>query len=162
MVKEKKESEHNINKEDLFSAAADKLIANIAEIMRRAKTEEDLRIGFEKSLEPILKSIGIESKPIYESLGTEKKSIYRGRPDAIHGQIIIEYESPNSFCSESVINHAFDQLKEYMAAKATGEKAVAIEILKRIVGTGFDGSAIFFVKYVGKTNNKIVAIDEKL
>jgi len=76
---------------------ADKLVGFADELMRTSKTEEDLRIGFEKVLEPLLKSIGVESKPIYERLGAEAKTVYPGRPDAIHGQVIIEYEPPGAF-----------------------------------------------------------------
>jgi len=162
MIKRKDEIKPRINEDELLSNAADKLVSNIAEIMRRAKTEEDLRIGFEKSLEPILKGIGIEPRPIYESLGIEKRAIYRGRPDAIHGKIIIEYEPPNAFGSESAVIHAYDQLKGYIIAKAKGEKTDFGESLKRIIGIGFDGKSIFFVKYLGKIDGKIDAIDEKL
>ena len=84
MIKRKDEIKPRINEDELLSYAADKLVSNIAEIMRRAKTEEDLRIGFERSLEPILKSIGIEPKPIYESLGIEKRTIYGGRPEMLY------------------------------------------------------------------------------
>ena len=34
---------------------ADKLVNSVREIMRTARTEEDLRIGFEKVLDPVLK-----------------------------------------------------------------------------------------------------------
>ena len=162
MIEDNNETRSNFEEGELFSAAADKLISSINEILRTAKTEEDLRIGFEKSLEPILKSIGIDTKPIYESLGIENKSIYRGRPDAIHGQIIIEYEPPDSFCSDTVIIHAYEQLKNYMLAKAKGEKTGPVELLKRIVGVGFDGKVIFFIRYQARSNGKPSDIDEKL
>jgi hypothetical protein len=44
-----------------------------------------------------------------------EKSIYEGgRSDAIHGRVIIEYEKPKAFRSEQWIDHAFDQLIDYI------------------------------------------------
>ena len=52
---------------------ADRLVDFVSELLRTSKTEEDLRIGFEKILDPLLKSIGVESQPSYERLGAEQK-----------------------------------------------------------------------------------------
>ena len=48
---------------------ADKLVASAKDIMRTARSEEDLRVGFEKHLEPILKTVGIKTNPKYEHYG---------------------------------------------------------------------------------------------
>ena len=70
---------------DSILQAADKLVSAANELVRVAKTEEDLRIGFEKVLEPLCTSLGIKSTPRYE------KSVFAGgRSDALHGQVIIE------------------------------------------------------------------------
>lgn len=74
----------------IATLTADTLILKTDSLIRGARTEEELRIGFEKILEPVLISIGIETKPRYERLGIKDKAIYRGRPDAAHGQVIIE------------------------------------------------------------------------
>ncbi|MEO0070702.1 MAG: N-6 DNA methylase, partial [candidate division WOR-3 bacterium] len=120
---------------DTLTKLADRIVADTKTILREAKTEEDLRIGFEKLLEPIRTELQLKSTPRYE------KSVYSGRSDAVHGQVIIEYEPPKSFSSQRNIAHAEGQLIQYLSseAKATG--------LTQLVGVGFDGERIFFVRY---------------
>ncbi len=141
---------------------ADKLVDSVREIVRTAKTEEDLRIRFEKILDPVLKSIGVEPEPRYERLSAEAKTIYRGRPDAVHGQVIIEYESPGAFSSHSAVLHAHEQLVGYMTAEAQAHKTDPTGLLNRLVGVGFDGRSIFFVQYLRKKNETPVTIDKAL
>jgi len=62
------------------------LFAKTRRLLQSGKTEEDLEIGFEKFLEPILAMIDIKTRPRYERLGAKAKTIYRGRPDAVHGR----------------------------------------------------------------------------
>ena len=140
---------------------ADRLVGSIAELVKTIKTEEELRIGFEKLLEPITASIGVKSEPKYERLSAEAKKIYRGRPDAVHGQMIIEYEAPGSFASESAVNHALAQLAGYMTAEANASQGDPIALVNRLVGVGFDGYSIFFVRYSRTTNGKAKAVNEK-
>ena len=141
---------------------ADKLVDSVREIMRTAKTEEDLRIGFEKALAPLLKSIGVESKPRYERLSAEAKTVYRGRPDAVHGQVIIEYEPPGVFSSNRIVLHAHEQLVGYMTAEAQAHRIDPTGLLNRLVGVGFDGRSIFFVQYPRRKNGKTTIIDKAL
>ncbi|MBM3236678.1 hypothetical protein FJZ31_10335 [Candidatus Poribacteria bacterium] len=152
----------NIGSQESLLQVSDKLVGFTVELMRTAKTEEDLRIGFEKALDPLLKSIGVESKPKYERLGVETKTVYRGRPDAVHGQVIIEYEPPDAFSSERAVLHASEQLVGYMTAEAQGHKAEPFGLLSRLVGVGFDGRSIFFVQYSRKKNGKTTTIDKEL
>ncbi len=70
---------------------ADNLVSETGKLLLKAKTEEDLRIGFEKLLEPIRSELNLNEIPKYE------KSVYSGRSDAVHGQVIIEYEPPGFF-----------------------------------------------------------------
>jgi hypothetical protein len=73
-----------LESEDSILKAADKLVVAANDLLRTAKTEEDLRIGFEKVLEPLCIGLGIKSSPRYE------KSIYSGgRSDALHGLVIM-------------------------------------------------------------------------
>jgi len=116
--------------------------------MQKSKTEEELRIGFEKILEPIQKELGLEISPRYERGSQEARTIYRGRPDAVHGQLIIEYEAPKSLSSKRKIDHAYNQLIDYLSAESKGSE------LSQLVGVGFDGETIFFVKYQGNNNKK--------
>jgi len=132
---------------------AEALAATAARLARSARTEEELKIGFEKALAPALAAIGVSSEPRYERLaGT--RSLYRGRPDAVHGQVIVEYEAPGAFQSERMVAHAREQLVAYMGAEAAENKLDA-HGLRRIVGVGFDGQAIFFLRYRGQTTRQV-------
>lgn len=122
---------------------ADSLVLNTNKLLRSAKTEEDLRIGFEKLIEPIKNELGIRSEVKYE------KSVFKGRSDAVHGQMVIEYEPPKSFYSKRNIDHAYRQLLEYLIGESQTSK------LSRLVGVGFDGQQIFFVQYQGKQAKEI-------
>lgn len=142
-------SQENLNFEESLPKIADKLVGAVIELMREAKTEEDLRIGFEKLLEPIRKTLGIQILPRYERASAEAKTVYRGRPDAVHGQVIIEYEPPRVFSSKRNIEHAYNQLVDYISAEAQSSK------ITQLVGVGFDGESIFFVRYQDKESKKI-------
>lgn len=140
---------------DTLSQVANKLVVSTRELMRKASTEEDLRIGFEKALEPIRNILGIISTPKYE------KTIYKsGRADSIHGQVIIEYEAPNAFNSKRWIEHAFEQLIGYIKGEAQQNKDTLFLFDPKFVGVGFDGSQIFFVQYAGDKNKAKVALKE--
>ena len=135
------------NSHSSLYALADDLVAKTQELLTTVQTEEDLKIGFEKHLEPIKTKLKIESQPEYEkSVKSTKsvKSVYKGRLDAMHGQVIIEYESPGSFSSKKNIDHAYEQLVNYLSNEAKETK------LTQLVGVGFDGEQIFFVQYQDK------------
>jgi hypothetical protein len=118
---------------------ADGLVRQTKSLLERAKTEEDLRVGFEKLLESIRSELNLQYVPKYE------KSAYKGRSDAVHGQLIIEYEAPRSLFSKSRVDHAYKQLVDYLKAEMEAEKTT------KMVGVGFDGGQIFFVKYEGES-----------
>jgi len=142
--------------EDSLSQVADKLVKATDELMRSASTEEDLRIGFEKALDPLRDALGIQVQPKYE------KSIYKsGRTDSLHGQIIIEYEKPNSFNSRKWIDHAFDQLVGYIKGEAKEKKDTLFLFDPKLVGVGFDGKQIFFVHYQGDKKKAKVTLENK-
>ena len=126
---------------------ADKLVAAAFKIVHSAKTEEDIKIRFEKVLGPLVESAGIAFDERYERGSAEAKTVLRGkRPDALHGQVVIEYEPPHALKSKRAIEHAYEQLKEYMGAEAKGAGKDRIAGPVGIVGVGFDGSSIFFVR----------------
>ncbi len=118
-----------------LTSLAERLVQGTKNLLREAQTEEDLRIGFEKLLEPINLQLNLKSTPKYE------KSIYSGRSDAVHGQVIIEYEAPNSFSSTQRIQHAYEQLVNYLRGESTATGST------KMAGIGFDGAKIFFVRY---------------
>ncbi|MCR4423045.1 MAG: N-6 DNA methylase [candidate division WOR-3 bacterium] len=132
----------NTNHDSLLQLA-DSLVSGTQNLLREVKTEEDLRIGFEKLLEPIKNELNLKSTPKYE------KSVYSGRSDAVHGQVIIEYEPPRSFSSKKNVDHAYEQLVNYLSDEAKETK------LTQLVGVGFDGEQIFFVQYQDKNGEKI-------
>lgn len=149
MVNPKEIKKDNKNLQDSLPRVADKLVGAVAEFMRKAKTEEDLRICFEKILEPTLRELGVQIPSRYERASIEAKTIYKGRPDAVHGQVIIEYESSRAFSSKRNIEHAYNQLVQYLSAESKSSR------ITQLVGVGFDGESIFFVQYRGKENNTI-------
>lgn len=133
-----------ISQNSLFRIA-DNLVAAAKDISRKAKTEEDLRVGFEKLLEPIQVELGIKPEAKYE------KSIYKsGRTDALHGQVVIEYEPPHAFRSQKAIDHAYDQLVGYLQGLSQTDKESLFIFESKFIGVGFDGEKIFFVGYKGK------------
>ncbi|MCS7206049.1 MAG: N-6 DNA methylase [Leptospiraceae bacterium] len=113
---------------------ANGIVRGAEEILRVAKTEEDLRIQFEKLLEPIKNELNLKSKPEYE------KHVYSGRIDAVHGHLIIEYKSPRAFSSKKNVDSTYDQLVSYLNDIMNKTKK------NSLIGIGFDGEKIFFVK----------------
>lgn len=124
---------------------ADALIAETAKVMRRAKTEEDLRIGFEKALGPAAESIGVKAEARYEKTSV----LTRTRADAVHAGVIIEYEAPGSLKSGKRIEHAFSQLVDQIRGEAESGREGVYVLDPRYVGVGLDGEQIFFVHYQG-------------
>jgi len=145
---------------ETLARAADRLCCGVRALLRTARTEEDLRVGVEKILGGLLKDIGVETEPRYERASGEGKSVYRGRPDAIHGQVIIEYEAPGALAAERAVEHAHAQLVGYMAAAAEGYKPSPLGLLAKLMGVAFDGEKIFFVQYQGKTSGAEAEINE--
>ncbi|ROL57494.1 hypothetical protein D9V87_09560 [Bacteroidetes/Chlorobi group bacterium MS-B_bin-24] len=133
MTKEEVQNNSEVSQKSLVNLA-DQLVAETKEMLRESQTEEDLRVRFERFLDPIKKELGIQLIAKYE------KSVYCGRSDAMHGQLIIEYERPAAFSSKNNIEHAYKQLVNYITAESKGTN------LNQFVGIGFDGERIFFVK----------------
>lgn len=154
MKRSDKEQELNKEFQESIHQVADKMVGSVAELIRTAKTEEDLRIGFEKILSPLLQHLEIKSEPKYE------KSILGGRSDALHGQVIIEYEKPGAFKFQERINHAYEQLIGYIQGEARDSKENLFLFGTRLIGVGFDGKQIFFVQYKGDKNKPKTVLDK--
>jgi hypothetical protein len=130
-----------------LASIADKLVEAARQILQEAKTEEDLKIKFERVLGPLVESAGIAFDERYERGSAEAKTVLRGkRPNALHGQVVVEYEPAESFKSKRAIEHAYEQLVEYMSAEAKGAGKDEVAGPVGIVGVGFDGGNIFFVR----------------
>jgi len=155
MVEAKGNNKERAESDVSLRAIADKLVRSTEQTMRSAKTEEDLRIGFERALANLLENAGFNSDQRYERLSDKAKSVFKGRPDAVHGQVVIEYEPPNAFSSKRNIEHTYNQLIDYVTAEVKASQKDTGEGFIRIVGVGFDGSLIFFVKCrpAGKTGS---------
>ena len=122
-----KERKKELESSTSLRRIADKLVRATKTVMRKAKTEEDLRIGFEKALGRLIESAGFRFDERYERLSAEAKTVFNGRPDAVHGQVVIEYEAPNTFSSNRRVDHAVDQLVDYLTAEAKGSGKEKVE-----------------------------------
>lgn len=122
------------------------LAEKIKDIARTAKSEEDLKIGIEKCLEPALKEFGINLQASYE-----QSILKSGSADAIHGHVVIEYEKPGKLSTSRGQKESIEQLKRYLkglSREYAGKKEE--EALRRVVGIALDGRLILFVRYVGE------------
>jgi len=155
MDKTTKKGNDKSNTDVSLRKIADRLVSATKKIMRSAKTEEELRIGFERALGGLLESAGYDYNARYERLSDKAKSIFKGRPDAVHGQVVIEYEQPGSFSSKRKVEHAYEQLKNYIAAEVIGSRKEKAEGFVRIAGVGFDGRLAFFVRCRPKERVKL-------
>ncbi len=99
--------------------------------------------------------MGLVRDPRYE------KAIARaGRADAIHGQVILEYEAPRAFHSASAVEHAYDQLTGYIIGEARTRNDALFIFDPKLVGVGFDGEQIFFVRYRGDVRSPKTELDK--
>jgi len=136
---------------DSIKKLADNLVIETQRIVRHSKTEEELRIGFEKILEPVSKDLGIKPSPQYE------RTVFNaGRPDALHGQVVIEYEAPSAFQSQKKIDHAYDQLVGYIQGLSQAEKEQLFIREVKFIGVGFDGEQIFFVRFIDNCKSNVM------
>ena len=128
------------------------LAASLAQAIRdvadRAGTEEDLRIGVEKLLEPALQQLGILTQPRYEKHIRRTVMTVPGRADALYGQAIIEYEPPGKLSTRRGLASTRKQLEGYLLGLA-GSASQREAALRRIAGIGLDGHSIFFLRYRG-------------
>jgi len=128
---------------------AEALAAEIRRVAEEAHTEEDVRVGVEVLLRPILGQLGITYTPAYERHYRALLKGEGGQSDAVYGHAIIEYEPPRALRTERGLKRAQEQLERYLKAEAHGSAAKTEDILRRSVGIGLDGAHIFFVRYRG-------------
>ncbi len=135
---------------------AEALAASIRNVAEKAHTEEDVRVGVELLLRPLLSRLGITSSstPAYERNYRAVLKGEGGQSDAVYGHAIIEYEPPRSLRTARGVKHAQEQLERYLKAEATRSVAKREDVLRRSVGIGLDGAHIFFVRYRGKVTTE--------
>ena len=115
---------------------------------REPHSEEDLRIGVEKLLEPALQQLGIHAEPRYERHIRRTVLTAPGRADALYGQTIIEYEPPGKLSTRRGLSSTIKQLEGYLLGLA-GSGSQREASLRRMAGIGIDGLSIFFLRYRG-------------
>lgn len=115
-------------------------------------SEEDLRVAVEMIVRDALPDL---PTPKYEK--AVKASTFRGRADAVHHGVVIEYEKPRSMRSAKVREHAVKQACDYLTGFALGDSAKLgdgkatysqdeEERLAANVGIAVDGETIVFIQ----------------
>jgi SAM-dependent methyltransferase len=123
--------------------------AELADAIRRvaehASSEMDLQVGVEKVLDPFLPKVPGVTLDHY---GHATK--LGGIKDALHGNLIIEYERPGKLAKRAGLEEAVGQLQRYLLEEAARHGHQATAALRRMVGVGLDGEQILFVRYRGR------------
>jgi len=122
----------------------DKLVEDIEKVARKAKTEEDLKMGMEPILQKPFKKMGIDIDIVrYEKTSTS----FRGRPDAVYGFLTIEYKAPGKLSKKTDIKLATEQLQRYLGEQAIefGEKEE--DFSEKAIGVATDGEHILFLRF---------------
>lgn len=123
--------------------------AQLADAIRRvadnAESEMDLQVKVEKLLDPFLPKIPGATLDRY---GHATK--LGGIKDALHGNLVIEYERPGKLAKRAGLDECLGQLRDYLTQEAQHQGKQATAALKRMVGVGLDGQQILFVRYRGK------------
>ncbi|MGH9670593.1 MAG: N-6 DNA methylase, partial [Terriglobales bacterium] len=130
-------SEHAKSPADLAAA-----IQRIAD--RPGSSELELQIEIEKLLDPFLQQL--PSMPHRFGHATKLGGI----KDALHGNLIIEYERAGKLAKRAGLEEAIGQLKQYLLEEAEHHGRGATDALRQMVGVGLDGRYILFVRYRGR------------
>lgn len=91
--------------------------ARLAKEVKDCTSEEDLRISMEIILREVLPDL---PTPKYET-GVQT-SEFKGRADAVHHGLVIEYEKPGSMSKAAHRDHAVQQACDYLTGFALGEQ----------------------------------------
>jgi hypothetical protein len=120
--------------------STEKLADAIRGVAASAHSEEDIRIGVEKLLDPFLQKYGIK-RSHYETAT---------RVDAQHGNLFIEYKRPGRLAKKAEQQKATDQISDYLLQEATQYGRQATAALRKMRGVCLDGESIIFVRYIGR------------
>jgi hypothetical protein len=128
-----------------------RLARDIREIGKTAHNEEEVRIGVESALKPVLAQLGISTQVNYE-----QKLIMLNGPgyaDAVYGFGIIEYERPGKIAKASGCKEVIEQLSSYLTSKARElAPTKPHEAVKKMIGIGLDGEQIMYLRYASSPN----------
>jgi hypothetical protein len=137
----------------------------LAKNVASCSSEEDLRIAVEIILREAIPDL---PTPKYEK--AVRTSAFRGRADAVHHGVVIEYEKPRSMRSARVREHAVKQACDYLtgfalvdsagkaaetpASYAAGKAVYSQDEEERLaanVGLAIDGETIVFIQRRNKS-----------
>jgi Eco57I restriction-modification methylase len=134
----------------------EQLAEAIRHVAESAESEMDLQVKVEKLLDPYLPKIPGATLDHYGH--TTKLG---GIQDALHGNLIIEYERPGKLAKRAGLDECLRQLREYLTQEAQAHGKEATAALKRMVGVGLDGHQIVFVRYRGKGAEPFIAAEKR-
>ncbi len=122
--------------------AADNLAQTIRQVAKKARSEEDLRVGVERALGATLQALGLTATPEYE------KTTFSGSADAVYGHLTIEYKRPGRLAGKD-LPAITEQIARYLTdqARRAGGKTKQAEALEKMIGVGLDGEQILFLRY---------------
>jgi SAM-dependent methyltransferase len=122
------------------------LADEIRAVGRRARSEEDLRIGIEELLAPVRRRLGIT--PRYETSYRKGISVLGGGySDAVYGHAVLEYKRPGVLSRDAGVQRAAEELERYLTAEAAQYGSNAAAALQRVVGIALDGERMFFLRH---------------
>ena len=122
----------------------EELAKNIKEIARRAKTEEDLKMGIEPLFKKTLKKMDIDVDiASYEKTSTS----FRGRADAVYGYLTIEYKVPGKLSKDTEVKGVIEQLQRYLAEQSVQFGQQKEDFLEKAIGVATDGKQILFLRF---------------
>ena len=130
--------------------------AELADAIRRvaehAGSEMGLQVEVEKLLDPFLPKVPGVTLDRY---GHATK--LGGIKDALHGNLIIEYERPGKLSKRAGLEENVGQLQRYLLEEAAHHGHQATAALRRMVGVGLDGQQILFARYRGRQSPTALA-----
>jgi hypothetical protein len=136
--------ERTVKEKKYWQINTDKLVDDIEKKARKAKTEEDLKMGMEPLLQKTFKKMGIDISSVrYEKTSTS----FRGRPDAVYGFLTIEYKAPGKLSKKTDIKVATEQLQRYLGEQAIDFGQRKEDFLEKAVGVATDGKHILFLRF---------------
>lgn len=127
------------NKDDAIS----ELFQRIKKASHYTTNEEELKVSTIREIENFLEKVGIEPLK-FRSLEKGVEGISARRKDAVYGDIIIEFEAPDTLKRESHKKHALEQINGYLndVIEQRGK-----EYRTNLLGVVFDGHLIIFVRW---------------
>lgn len=107
-----------------FRGLLKETVSNIVNYSKSATNEASVESCFDRELYSLLKSIGIKLQLEKQIAVDTRRHIGRGRMDSRIGAVVIEYKYREKLETDSDIEKATDQLKNYLSALAQSKPSV--------------------------------------